>query len=302
MDSDDLRTFVELVRRGSFSAAASALRLSQSSVSRRVRRLEGELGVALFERTRPVVTPTRQGLAVLRLATRTLAEWGSLVPALQDPQPLAGTLHIAASTTPGEYLLPSLLAEFTRLHPDLRLDLPVMNSDTVEACVRARHCDIGFLGRLPRSPQLAAREVCEDEVVLAVPSAHRLAGRGRVDVDELAGEAFIVREPGSGTWAAVERALRARGRELPAHREVARVASAHAVLQAVRVGHGIGFVSSLAARGERQVATVRLADLPMVRPITLIYDRRHVNRSAAAFLAFLQERLPLPADPTGTGP
>ncbi|HVB10896.1 MAG TPA: LysR family transcriptional regulator [Bacillota bacterium] len=293
MDSDDLRTFVELVRRGSFSAAASALKVSQPSVSRRVRHLEDELGVELFERTRPVVTPTRQGLAVLRLANRTLAEWNALVPALQGPEPLHGTLHIAASTTPSEYLLPGLLAEFTRLHPDIRFDMPVMNSDTVEACVRARHCDVGFLGRRCKDRHLGSREAYQDEVVLAVPAGHGLAGRESVDVAELAGEPFIVREPGSGTWAAVALALQAHGLELPPHRVVAQLASPHAVLEAVRVGHGVSFVSVLAARRESGVVTLRLRDLAILRPVIMIYDRRHVNRSAAAFLAFVEERLPL---------
>jgi DNA-binding transcriptional LysR family regulator len=295
MDSDDLRTFVELVRRGSFSAAAAALKVSQSAVSRRVSHLEAELGVELFERTRPAVTPTRQGLAVLRLANRTLAEWSALAPMLQEAEPLQGTLHIAASTTPGEYLLPGLLAEFSRSHPDVLVDMPVMNSDTVEACVRGRHCDVGFLGRVPRSTLLVSREVYRDEIVLVVPTGHRLAGRASVGIADLAGGAFVIREPGSGTWAAVAQALHEKGLAMPPHRVVAQLASSRAVLEAVRVGHGISFLSALALSrdGDSRVVAVHLRDLEIRRPITLLYDRRHVNRSAAAFLAFLDERLPL---------
>jgi DNA-binding transcriptional LysR family regulator len=129
-----------------------------------------------------------------------------------------------------------------------------------------------------------------------VPAGHRLAARREPPgIADLAGEALVVREPGSGTWEAVRQALQSRGLALPPHRVVAQLASPHAVLEAVRLGHGVSFISALALRRDHdgRVVGLRLRELAIQRPIVLIYDRRHVNRSAAAFLAFVGERLPL---------
>jgi DNA-binding transcriptional LysR family regulator len=295
MDVEDLRAFVETARRGSFCLAAEALGLSQPTVSRRIRRLEDELDVELLERSRPAVTPTRQGLSLLSFAERVLAEWDRLRPSLQGSPSVRGDLHVAASTAPGECLLPPLLALFGRRYPDVRVDVHVMNSDTVEECVRARHCDVGFLGRAPRTPTLRWLQVAEEEVLLAVPADHRLAARTEVDPDDLAGEAFILREHGSGTWDAVRSALGARGLDLPPHREALRLNSPQAVLAAVAAGHGVSFVSQLALAGTdpRRVVVLRLRGLAVRRPIVLLYDARRLSRPAETFVAFVRERVPL---------
>jgi DNA-binding transcriptional LysR family regulator len=291
MDLDDLRAFVETARRGSFSLAAAALRLSQPAVSRRIRHLERQLGVELLERTRPAVTPTRQGLNLLTFAERTLAEWDALRPALQGERSLRGELHIAASTTPGECLLPALLARFGRRYPDVGVDVHVMNSDTVEECVRARSCDVGFLGRAPRTPTLRGLQLTEEEVLLVVPADHRLAGRGEVELAELEGESLVLRERGSATWEAVRLALDAHGLDLPPHRAAVRLNSPQAVLSAVAAGHGVSFVSELALAhaAERRVAALRLRGLAVRRPIVLLYAVRHLSRPAETFVAFVRE-------------
>ncbi len=294
MDSEDLRAFVETARRGSFSLAAMALALSQSAVSRRIGRLEQELGVPLLERTRPAATPTRQGLAVLHFAERTLREWDDL-RAASPGSPLTGVLHVAASTTPGEHLVPALLAEFGHHHAGVRAQMHVMNSDSVEECVRTRHCDVGFLGRPPRGGTLHSIPVAQEEIVLAVPARHPLASRGQVNPQDLAGEVFVTREQGSGTEATVRSAFAAAGRALPPHRVALEVSSPQALLSAVAAGHGVGFVSGLAVTDAEAhgIATLRLQGLPILRQVVLLYDPRRLVLAADAFVRFIQSRLPL---------
>jgi DNA-binding transcriptional LysR family regulator len=180
-------------------------------------------------------------------------------------------------------VVPGLLRRFRRARPDVRAQLHVMNSGSVEECVRARHCDVGFLGWPPGSPRLRTIEVGQDEVVLVCPPGHRFAGRGEIDLGELAGEALVLREPGSGTRKAVEAALAARGLQLPPHRPAAEVGSGRAVLAAVAGGQGVGFVSSLVA-GQ---AGVRIRGLPMRRSLLLVYHPQHVSPAARAFIAFV---------------
>jgi DNA-binding transcriptional LysR family regulator len=228
VDLEDLRAFAETVRRGSFSEAARSLNRSQPTVSRSVRRLEARFGLRLLERSRPAVTPTRAGLAVLAFAERMLGAWGELESALRGAGQVRGTLQVAASTTPGEYLLPPLLAAFTREHPHVRVQLTVMNSASAEECVGARHCDVGFVGRPPRLPSLASFVLGEDEIVLAVPAGHPLAARGRVTAADLRGLVWVEREEGSGTRQAVSMLLRRNRLRLPPRRVGLVVSSAQA--------------------------------------------------------------------------
>lgn len=300
MDLEHLRAFVETVRRGSFSLAAEALNVSQPALSRRIGRLEAEVGQQLLERGRPVATPTRAGLALMPFAERTLAEWERLRPELAGAGDLAGSLHVAASSAPAAAVVPPLLARFSREHPGVRTELHVMNSASVEECVRRRHCDVGFLGRPARGPLLQQVAVAQDEIVLAVPRAHRLAGRAEVDLDELAGEACVVREAGSGTWAAVREALGPARFALPPWRVAAEVADAQAQLAAIAAGQGVGFVSRMLAQGrEGEVALLRLRGLPIARTIHLVYDGRHLSRLAQAFVAFVRAGADPAAAPGG---
>jgi DNA-binding transcriptional LysR family regulator len=294
MDLEGLRAFVETVRRGSFSAAAEALSLSQPAVSRRISRLEAEVGQRLLERLRPVATPTRAGLAVFTFAQRTLQEWDRLLPSLPAEEHLAGTLHIAASSVPAEVVLPPLVAEFCREHLSVETHLHVMNSETVEECVRRHHCDLGFLGRPPHSPLLHQVPIAQDEVVLAVPATHRLAVQAEVDISDLAGEAFVLREAGSGTWDAVLAALAAVGKALPPRRAAAEVTGAQAHLAAIAAGQGVGFVSlrvaERASGGDPPaLALLRLRELRIMRAIHMVFDPRRLSRLAHAFAEFVRE-------------
>lgn len=290
MDLDHLRAFMETARRGSFSLAAEALNLSQPAVSRRIGRLEAELGRRLLERGRPVVTPTRAGLALLAFAERTLAEWDRLLPSLPAGEELAGVLHIAASSAPAEAVLPMLLADFCRLHPGVQTQLHVMNSDTVEECVRRHHCDVGFLGRPPRSPLLQQVPVAQDEVALAVPAGHPWASREAVEVAELTGERFVAREAGSGTWDAAVSALAVPG--LPPLHLAAEVTGARAQLAAIAAGQGVGFVSLLLAERARSegVVLVRLREHHIRRTLHMLYDERRIGRLVQGFVAFVRAR------------
>lgn len=295
MDIEDLRSFVEITRRGSFSEAARVLSVSQPAVSRRIRNLERHLGSQLFDRSGSVVTPTRHGLSFLTFAEEVLQDYNSLRQSLTTAAGGQDTLHIAASTTPGEYLLPDLLATFARRHPEIKASLHVMDSATVAECVEARHCDLGFLGRPPRHNHLSRWQVVEDEIVLAVPAAHPWAGRAEVALAELAGQPFIERTAGSGTRATVAAALQERGRRLPPRLVVMETDSVQSQMRAIAGGHGIGFVSRLALGhyGWDHVAALRLTGLAVRRGLFMIWadhptPARRARAALDTFVAFVQ--------------
>lgn len=300
-----MRLFVETIRTGKFTEAARRLRISQPNVTRAVKRIEGELGARLIERSRPTVVPTREGLALFSFAELTLGEFEKLRKTIgKSRETLHGLLYIISSTTPGEYLVPNLLVQFSRLHPGIDLQMKILNSDAVEECVSQGHCDIGFLGREPRTPWLDRCLIGEDEILLAIPAEHPLLSHPSVSISDLEGEWLVQREEGSGTRLAVETALKNAGLRFPRHHVAFVASTAQALLGAVSSGMGIGFVSSLALEGvdRRGVSAVRLRDLNIRRNLYMIYDANRCSEACRALVSYVENERGLTRPPMTKGP
>lgn len=290
MELSDVALFVEILRTGSISLAARRLSLTQPTASRRIRRLESDLGHILLSRGGRSVTPTRAGLSLLQFAERTLADERRLREQLTADRALAGTLHIAASTAPGESFVPGLLAAFAQRREGLTSQLYVMDSQAVERCVADGTCDAGFTGQAPGPGLLSAEVIGRDELVLAVPRGHPLFDRPSVSPAELLAETFVERTEGSGSRRTVEERMAAAGVNYARRRVALTVKSTQGVLAVVRSGMGIGFVSELALRGapRDELRGLRVEGVPIERPLYLLWDG-HGSESAAAFVAFVRE-------------
>lgn len=282
VETEDLAVLRETVRQGSISRAARSLSMSQPTVSRRIMRLERELGCTLLDRHSPSLSPTREGLAVVRFAEAVAAEERRLREELARGVPLQGEIDIAASTTPAERIVPELLARFAREHPHVQARLHVMDSQVVETSIVERHCDVGFMGLAPSPGLLSAVPVAEDELSLAVPSTHPLAAREEVDAGELLGLAFVERDAGSATRTFVEETLRATGLPFECRHVVAEVSSPHSLLAAVRSGHGVGFVST-ALLPVAGVKALRVKGVRLARSLYLVFLKEGLTPVAEAF-------------------
>jgi DNA-binding transcriptional LysR family regulator len=265
-----LTAFVTVAREGGFSRAAEVLHVSQSGISRQVQRLERELGAVLLERG-GAVRLTAVGQRVLIHTEAALAAREAMTAAAAAGA-LAGPLRIAASTTPGEYLAPELVAGFVREHPKVEPHVLILDTVAVEEEVRAGRCDLGFVGARLDPRGLRYRAVLDDEVVLAVPADHPLAKAGSIALADLVGLPFLDREGGSGTAASVRRVLKDRGLALPDYRPVMTLGSGAAIVAAVERGLGVGWVSTLALNGRDpgRVAAVRLAGVHLARSLFMI--------------------------------
>ena len=296
MNFAQLRTFVETVRRRSFSEAARALGVSQPAVSRQIQKLEAELGVRLLAREEEPVGPTPAGWELFAFAERSLSEHEELLRRLAaQARTVSGVLRIAASTTPGEFLVPRLLAEFTARHAAVGAQVAIMDTAEVIERLLDHQYEIGFTGALEDRPRLAWLKLAEDEIVLAVPAGHPFAGRETIELGELAGEKLIEREDGSGTFTSLRRLLAERGAELPPHQVAMVLGSTQAILTAIRQGLGLGFISNLAlaSGASTSVVPVRLAGLPLHRDLYATYEpARLVTPVLTAFIDFLQENAP----------
>jgi LysR family transcriptional regulator, low CO2-responsive transcriptional regulator len=248
LEPQRLRLLVELRHRGSISAAADACRMGQPSATKHLKMLEAAVGEKLVRRNGRASALTEAGEVVATHAQRVLDTLDGMqeeLRALRDAE--RGTLTLAASTTPGSYVLPSILECFAERHPRVDVDVVIGSSRWVAERVARREVSLGLAGEVDWPDGVLAEPFLEDEVIgIATPG--RLALRnGRATVKQLAAQTLLVREPGSSTRAIAERVL-ARASYQPAKRW--ELDSNEAIKRSVRTGLGIGFVSRLVVAEE----------------------------------------------------
>src|SRR2546428_442500 len=208
-----LEVFLAVAREKSFSRAAKKIHSSQPTLSEHVIELEGELGKVLFYRRGKEVTMTEAGRVFERYAAGVVSSVEEARQAVAELDGLAhGSLLIGASTTPGLYVMPSIVAAFRTRYPGVDLKLQIANSQVIEQRVRERELDLGIVGGHSVSPGqecLAAGML--DELVLIVPPGHEWARRRNIVPEALADEPLLMREAGSATRSVTERALQRAG-------------------------------------------------------------------------------------------
>jgi DNA-binding transcriptional LysR family regulator len=295
MNLDHVRSFLEVIKRGSLSEAARALGVSQPAVSNQIKGLERELGMALLIRgERGVVSLTAAGEVFLAFAKQVAAVHEEMLQQLSHiKEEVSGELVIAASTTPGEFILPQLLTDFKARYPQVEAKVTIADTGDVVEKVLGRECDIGFIGAPIERPRLTLTPLIKDEIVLAVYPDHPFARQKAIRLEELHGQRLILREEGSGTRRSLQQLLAKRGKKLPENNVVLVLGSTHAVIEAIQARLGIGFVSAFAVsrlQASGQLCTVPIAGFSLTRDLFVAYEEGQLStRLRQEFLAFARE-------------
>jgi DNA-binding transcriptional LysR family regulator len=296
MDTRQLAAFCAVVERKSFSQAAERLGVSQPAVSLQIRSLEERLGRQLLDRSGRRVEPTEAGLRLYRGAQRLLTLEAQLIEQVGGDLEgeLRGRLELGASTGPGETVLPLLLCDFQRLHPQVTVALSVSDTHTVVELVARRELELGVVGAARRHRSVVFEPFFRDEVVLACPPNHRFAGR-TISLDELRSEPLILMQEGAGVRQVIEDELRRAGvrpRDLDVRLELGLQES---VRSAVRAGNGVTFISRSAIDSDLAAGTIaaaRVKGLEPAREISLVRGTGRVaTRVAQAFVEFARTKL-----------
>jgi DNA-binding transcriptional LysR family regulator len=287
-----LEVFLAVAREKSFSRAAKRIRSSQPTLSEHVGELERELGRKLFVRHGREVTLTEAGRVFDGYASRVAATVEEARQAMAELDGLShGSLLLGASTTPGLYVMPGIIAAFRARYPGVELKLQIANSQVIEERVKDRELDLGVVGGhsvAPGEECLAAGLL--DELVLIVPPGHAWTARREIAPEQLADQPLLLREEGSATRSVTERALQRAGVKFKAVMELDHT---EAIKQSVMAGFGVAFVSTYAVRGEvasGRLRAVRLRGLRVQRHFHVIHhESRRVTASARAFMELLAQ-------------
>ena len=292
-----LEVFLAIAHAQSFSRAAERIHLSQPTLSEHMKQLEEELDVQLFVRHSRSVSLTEAGRVFEDYATRVVATLAAGKNAIAELDGLErGSLVVGASTTPGTYVLPARIARFREQYPGITIALQIGNSRSVEERVRDGEVDIAVIGGhlLGPSERCVAAGIV-DELQLIVPPNYPVKN-GTLAPERLARERVLIREEGSATRQATERALRQAGVTL---RPAMELDHTETIKRAVMAGLGVAFVSRYAV--EDEIKSGRLRTLPVQRMkiqrhFHVIHDeRRPLSASARAFTAFLEANGQAPA-------
>jgi DNA-binding transcriptional LysR family regulator len=285
-----LRSFLAVLDSGGFTKAAKKLRMSQPAISTHIIELEKNLGVEVFEKFGSRTRLSPSGEAIVGEARAIIQGVRNLrVMAQESETGVGGALTVGASTTPGNYVLPRLLAQFERLYPAVRSKLVIGNSTRILDRLTANEADLGAVGINPHSDDFIARPLCDDEIVIFVPAGHPLARRrGEVPVSDLVGQRFILRESDSATRRLTEGWL--------ADRKIAptvmELGCPETVKRSVAAGLGLGILTKFAISpdaGERGFAVLRVAGFPIRRSLYIVHLRRkRLSRTMTAFLDLLK--------------
>lgn len=287
-----LRVFASVAKHLNFGKAAQELHLTPPAVSMQIKELESQIGLPLFDRSGRQVALTVTGeylLAYVRKILSTLKDAEDAVARFRGLQ--GGRLAIGMVST-AKYFLPRLLAQFRTEHPDVELRLVVSgNREQLVAAMQRNEVDLAIMGRPPREIATRAEPFAAHPHVIITPPDHALArALGHVPAQTLAKFPFIVREPGSGTRAAMERYFANHRIEPPIAMEMA---SNESIKQAVMAGLGIAFISLHTIGLERKsdlLATPDVEGLPIVRRWYVVNNLAKVLSPAAeAFRYFVLE-------------
>ena len=289
MQLKQLEVFLQVARQRSFSKAAEALYLTQPTVSAHVAALEEELGAQLVLRSTKELRLTAAGRVLSRYAAEIL---GLCQRAAQDVRTaassIAGTLSIAASTVPSQYLLPQVLPLLRQRYPQVFFQIRQGDSGQVAQWMMENGAELGLVGAPVQRAGLLCVPFLAERLVIATPNApeyRRLEGQMTPEI--LRRAPFLMREPGSGTRKQAEQYLKGVGLEPKSLTLAAQLESTESILQGVKNGLGISILSEWAAKEAAQEGKILVfaPESPLLeRQFYLLYRRSSPLSPAAAML------------------
>ena len=203
-----LKVFYTVARRLSFTKAAAELYITQPAVTKHIKELEQQLNAQLFVRNGNSIVLTTAGKILIQYAEKIFQTYTDLETELAQLNNLeSGTLHIGASTTVAQTILPRILALFKKTYPAVAFTFIQGNTDMITQMVLAEKVDIAIVEGAAHYPQIAYAPFAKDEIVLITRANNQLSKKPEITLKQLLNVPLILREAGSGTLDIIFNAL-----------------------------------------------------------------------------------------------
>jgi DNA-binding transcriptional LysR family regulator len=288
-----LRIFASVAQHLSFVRAAEEMGLTAPAVSMQIKELELDVGLPLFDRSSRKVSLTMVGEYVLAHTRRVLATVRDAEDMVARFRGLStGVLDVGMVST-AKYFVPRMLAQFRNEHPGIEIRLQVANNrEQLVSLMQQGSVELAIMGRPPRELRTRAEPFAMHPQVLVTSIEHPFTQSEEiVPAQALVGEGFIVREPGSGTRAALDEYMHAHQMN---PRVVMQMSSNESIKQAVMAGMGVALLSLHTIGLEldhRLIATPECEGLPVMRRWHVVNNlAKTLSPAAEAFRYFILER------------
>ncbi len=285
-----LRLFESVSRLGSYTQAANELFITQPAVSIQIKRLEEQVGLALFEQVGKKTFPTAAGKIMYTASLDIMNRVEDLKISIEELKgTVKGVLQMSVVTT-AKYFLPKLLGAFLHHYPDVEPKLKFTNRARVIERLMNNEDDFVVMGQIPKDENLAAYPFLNNILGIVAHSDHPLANKKNITIKDLAKQKFLIRETGSGTRHVFDQLLQEHGVEIEPYMELG---SSEALKQAVMAGLGIAVLSLHSVQLERDVNKLIVLDVegfPLKRRWYAVHLKgKKLSLVAQTFLDYILE-------------
>jgi DNA-binding transcriptional LysR family regulator len=276
MDIHQLKVFTSVFKNRSFSRASEELHLTQPTISDHVKTLEEELDCKLFDRLGRTIIPTKEAEALYSHAME-IVEKANITKDIigRFKKELTGELIVGASTIPGTYLMPSLLATFQKKYPAVTFQILISDSKGIGEKVLKHELLLGVVGTKFSNGDINHIPFVEDELI--VVSSPFLIKNDSITLKDLIKFPMILREEGSGTRRELEKILETKGITLEDIKIAGIFGSTDAVKQAIKAGLGFSVLSKLSVTDElkhKVLKEIKLTDIQMKRKFYIVTHKK----------------------------
>ncbi|MBS4196963.1 LysR family transcriptional regulator [Lederbergia citri] len=285
-----LEVFIKVAEKESFSRAAEELHMTQPAVSQYIQLFEREMGTKLLERSNKYVRLNKAGEIVYHHAKEIIGLYTKMQRLVDDvTKKTSGPLSIGASYTFGEYVLPHIIAHTLEKYPLIKPTITIGNTKEIAELVSGHQLDVGIIEGGLRNSKIRVEPFLKDEMYVVVSSLHRLAAKGKKEIDgsELNDEIWIVRENGSGTREATEEVFQLLG-ITPG---ILEFGSNQLIKESVEAGLGVSLLSQWAIRKEVELGKLeilKVKNLPFIRQFSIIVQTPFHTKAMDSFLHLLR--------------
>ncbi|MDH5388702.1 MAG: LysR family transcriptional regulator [Gammaproteobacteria bacterium] len=283
-----LKLFEAVSRHASYTRAAEEMHLTQPAVSIQLKRLEEQVGLPLFEHVGKKIFPTVAGKTMYQASCDILARVSELKNSVETLKgEVKGPLQLAVVTT-SKYFMPHLLGMFLTKYPDVEPKLVFTNRAKVMQRLHNNEDDFVVMGQIPEDDHLETYPFLENILVVAAHPDHPLANTKQINLDEIVGERFLMREQGSGTRLVFDRLLEEKSLKLEPYMELG---SSEAIKQGVMAGLGLAMLSLHSLRLElaaKKLVVLDVEGFPVKRRWFAVHLKgRKLSLVARTFLDFI---------------
>lgn len=293
MEDHKLKVFCTVAETKSFSKTSEIIHLTQPAVSLQIQALEEVYETKLFDRSSSFINLTPAGEILYKYAKDILTLYAGVEKEIGKITGLIkGSITIGASTTIGNYILPSVIADFKKNHLKIKINVLIGNTKRIVDFLNSGVIDLGLVEGETSKHKMKIDPLIQDELVLIVPPLHPWAKKKVVSILEVTKEPFILREEGSGTRQMIEKFLLSHGINTGDMRVALVLGSTESIKEAVASGLGVSILSKWAIRREVKYGTIKPItpkEEKMLRNFTLLMPKTAVlSHAADEFLSYIK--------------